>query len=156
MVRLTKVALALSVGIWGLLSGLHNLAGYEKGLAAVREVLTMKTVPVQPYPVDNELIITLGFAFIWLSKLIGGTLCAWGSVKMWKVRNEELVVFTKAKELAIAGCVVIFLMLFLGFNLISTILFMVFMSPVVETTHLSWAFAGEIGIIMIFLHMRDV
>lgn len=159
MTRNIKILLALAVALWGILGGLGNLATYEQGMSMVEAVVSMKTIaaealpdgPVEPAP----MLVTLGFAFIWLLKLLGGLLCLIGAVRMWSNRKASAELFADAKRWAIAGCGVLFFMLFFGFSLVAVGPFKLYLSPMISTVELAALFAGQIGLVMIFLNQQD-
>ncbi len=156
LIRKIKIMFAVAVGIWGLWGGIGNLLGYEGGYGAVKAVLSMSTLSEPAaYAITNSFLIHLGFAFIWLTKLTGGTLCLLGAKNMWADLETPRDDFQRAKSFAIAGCAIILFMLFFGFNFIAANVFMLYQSPMISAVELSWIFAGEIGLILIFLNMRD-
>jgi predicted small integral membrane protein len=159
MIRSTKTLLTLAVALWGLLGGLGNLASYEEGLQSVQAVLSMETLPEDAIPegprVPNPLILHLGFAFIWILKLVGGMLCLVGSVQMWRARNSEQADFAAAKRWGIFGCGVLFFMLFFGFSLVAIGPFKLYLSPLESAVQLAALFAAQIGLVMIFLQQKE-
>ena len=159
VIRYVKILLALAVALWGLLGGIGNLTSYQDGMKSVQAVLSMETLPesVAPdAPSDpGQLMVTAGFAFIWLLKLIGGSLCLVGVFRMWFSRKADPVRFEHAKRWAISGCGVLLFMLFFGFSLIAVGPFKLYLSPMVSAVELAALFAAQIGIVMVFLNQRD-
>lgn len=159
MIRNTKILLALAVALWGLLGGLGNLASYQEGSQSVATVLSMETLPEgyvrdEPGP-PSALWVNLGFLFIWGLKLSGGALCLVGVVQMWRRRKANAADFLAAKRWAIAGCGVLFFMLFFGFSLIAVGPFKLYLSPLISAVELAALFAAQIGVVMLFLHQAD-
>jgi len=159
MIRRLKVVLALVVGLWGVLGGLGNLGGYEEGSRAVEAVLSMETLggdaTGSPLATRHPVAIALGFAWIWVLKLVGGSLCLVGAARMWRARDSDAGRFAHAKRWAILGCGVLFVMLFFGFSLVAVGPYGLYRSELVSAVELAWAFAGQVGIVMLFLNQRD-
>ena len=159
MIRNIKILLALAVALWGIMGGLGNLASYEHGAATVETVMSMKTLPPEVLPdgpgEPAPLLVALGFAFIWVLKLVGGALCLVGTFRMWIARKAESEIFSDAKRWAIAGCGVILFMLFFGFSLVAVGPFKLYLSPMISSVELAALFAGQIGLVMVFLNQRD-
>lgn len=159
MIRYTKILLALAVALWGLFGGLGNLLNYQEGLQSVYSVLSMETLPesaLRDGPrTPGPLLVFLGFAFIWSLKLAGGALCLVGAIRMWVNRKAGPADFTRAKRWAIAGCGIMFFMLFFGFNLVAVGPFKLYLSPLISAVELAALFAGQIGLVMVFLHQAE-
>jgi predicted small integral membrane protein len=159
MIRYIKMLLTLAVALWGLLGALGNLTNYQEGAHSVTAVLSMETLPetasgkeiTQPGPA----MVTLGFLFIWGLKLVGGFLCLVGVIQMWRNRNADTSAFGDAKRWAIAGCGVLFFMLFFGFSLVAVGAFKLYLSPMISAVELAALFAGQIGIVMLFLQQKE-
>jgi predicted small integral membrane protein len=159
LIRHTKILLALAVALWGLLGAIGNLTNYEQGMGSVHAVLSKETLPEGASPEGpsdpGPVLVTLGFAFIWLSKLIGGALCLVGVVRMWASRNGDVADFAHAKRWAIAGCGVLLFMLFFGFNVVAVGPFKLYLSPMISAVELAALFAAQIGIVMLFLNQKE-
>ncbi|MEE4173178.1 MAG: DUF2165 family protein [Xanthomonadales bacterium] len=159
MHRFTQLLLVLAVALWGLLGGLGNLASYQAGMESVETVLSMETLPEGSVSADRKppprALVTLGFAFIWALKLIGGTLCLVGAVQMWISRKADASAFQEAKRWAIAGCGVLIFMLFFGFSFVAVGPYKLFLSPLISAVELAALFAVQIGIVMLFLNQRE-
>jgi len=159
MIRYTKILLALAVALWGLLGGMGNLMNYQDGAQSVTAVLSMETIPHADSANKNippdSIMVTLGFMFIWGLKLVGGALCLVGFIQMWRTRRADACDFGEAKKWAIAGCGLLFFMLFFGFSLVAVGPFKLYLSPMISTVELAALFAGQIGIVMLFLHQQE-
>lgn len=158
MIRTVKIFLALTVGLWGLLGGIGNLQDYEGGLRSVASVMSMETLPpemVSGLATRNPTLVALGFAFIWGLKLLGGVLCGLGAVTMFRARRADADTFQAAKRWAIAGCAVLFFMLFFGFNFVAVGPYKLYASDLASAVHLAALFAAQVGIVMVFLGLRD-
>lgn len=159
MIRIIKIVLLAAVAAWGLAGGLANLAGYESGIKTVSSVVSMETLPPGAGPESpeppNPTLVTLGYGFIWSFKLIGGALALIGAVLMWRRRRADVDTFRQAKKWGIAGCAVMFFMLFVGFSLIAIGPFKLYLSPMISAVYQAAAFATQIGLVMVFLAQED-
>lgn len=159
MIRYTKMLLTLAVALWGLLGGFGNLANYQEGAQSVEAVLSMETLPEdvsrKGHGEPPPFVTSLGFAFIWVLKLLGGSLCLIGLFRMWTSRNADVREFAAAKRWSIAGCGLLVFMLFFGFSLVAVGPFKLYLSPLISAVELAALFAAQIGIIMVFLHQPE-
>ena len=159
MLRNMKILLALAVALWGLLGAIGNLSDYERGAGMVEDVVSMKTLPPKMFPDEtaepSPMLITLGFAFIWGLKLLGGLFCLLGAFRMWMSRKAASEIFSNAKRWAVSGCGIMLFMLFFGFSLVAVGPFKLYLSPMISTVELAALFAAQIGLIMVFLNQHD-
>jgi len=158
MIRNLKIIFASIFALWGILGGLMNLAGYQMGYGAVEAVVSMAHMDPELRPAwatENAVIVHLGFALIWGLKLLGGVFLAIGARQMWQARTLSADHFNAAKEKAVVGLGVLLIMLIGGFNLFAANIFAIWAGPIANAFDISWAFAGEIGLVMLFMHMHD-
>ena len=143
MIRNLKIIFAAIFALWGITGGLMNLMHYSEGYGAVEAVVSMAHMDPASQPfwaTDNAAVVHLGYALIWGLKLLGGFLLANGAHQMWQAKS---------------GLGVLLIMLIGGFNLFATNIFAMWSGPIASSFDLSWAFAGEIGLVMLFMHMHD-
>ena len=105
----------------------------------------------------NPVVITIGALFIVLSKIVAGVLCLIGAWRMWGARAGEAAVYTRAKNMALAGCAVAVFMLFFGFIVIGESWFELYRSeslrgPVLES---AYRYGGMIALIALFVGSRE-
>lgn len=159
MIRYTKILLVITVALWGIMGAVGNLASYEDGMSAVESVLSMGTLPETAVPEGRSqpghMFVTLGFAFIWLLKLVGGAFCLVGAVQMWMARKADAGVFDSAKRWAVAGCGVLIFMLFFGWSFVAVGPYKLYLSPLVSSVELAALFVAQIGIVMLFVNQRE-
>ena len=55
----------------------------------------------------------------------------------------------------LAGCGVLFFMLFFGFSLIAVGPFKLYLSPLISAVEMAALFAAQIGVVMLFLQQAD-
>jgi len=155
MLRTIKIILVLLVSLWGLLGGIGNLLGYARGLEQVEMVMAREgafTAGGIFVPMTHPLLTHLGYAVIWVGKLLTGVLCLWGAITLWRLRQASGTDFHSAKQIALAGCGVALIALFGGFIVSGGVYFGMWSS---ELGALSHDFATQyivcIGIIALFV-----
>ena len=122
MLRITKILLIAAVAVFLLLGATFNIAGWNGTLGAVAATTTMATIEGRAdnwKATSSPAVIVGGAAFIVVMKILAGLLCAAGVVRMWTTRNHEPAAFSSSKALALAGCGVAMLLLFLGWIVIA-------------------------------------
>lgn len=114
-----QVAIVASMAFWGIMDGIGNLIVYDTWVKIVAYVLTLEELMVngEPHPraIYNPVLPHLGYAFIYLSKMIGGVFCVMSGIAMWKARSEVYEVFNAAKEKFYIGIGFFLFMLIFGF-----------------------------------------
>jgi predicted small integral membrane protein len=117
MLRITKILLVLSVALWGVLGALGNVEDWKGTTGAVAAVASMSTFlggAERWQATTNPLIIGAAAACIVLFKIATAGLCLAGASRMWERRKGDAGTFGEAKGLALAGCGVAVLGLFVG------------------------------------------
>jgi len=158
MIRNLKIIFAGIFALWGILGGLMNLGEYQMGYGAVESVISMAHMDPEMRPVwatENAVVVQMGFARIGGLKLLGGAVLAIGARQMWQARKSSADAFNAAKAKAVVGLGVLLIMLIGGFNVFAANIFAIWSGPVANAFDISWAFAGEIGLVMLFMHMHD-
>ena len=107
IIRLSKVLLAASVGVFALLVGIDNLLDYGANLVFVEHVLSMDTTfPGSALRWRAITSPSLQNAAYWLiigAELFTGVLCLAGAWRMFAARETSAARFNAAKDLAVAG-----------------------------------------------------
>ena len=160
MLRITKIALVLSIAMWALLGALGNIvdwAGTTGAVAATTSMSTFDLVPASTRATSNPLVVLLGALFITLLKISTGALCLFGAWKMWAARAADAAAFARAKTFALTGCGVAMFMLFAGWIVIAETWFELWRSPAMLEPVLGSAFryCGTIGVIALFVGARE-
>ncbi len=152
-IRLVKIFLVLSVGLWGLIGTIGNLSGLPDTYAAVEQVTTMSGVPEgvgPPWRTANTLVVWAGVAAIVvgkLSALLGGI----GGVFMLKHLGSPTNVFNRSKTWAVTGCGMAFAMMFFSFTVVAESAFFMFFSPEAGAGELAFRFSGSFALIALFV-----
>lgn len=159
MIRNLKIALAVLVALWGFFGGIGNLTEISKGYGEVAATLSMEGTTDgagQWRAISHPIVIWIGFAFIFLSKLAAGALCAYGSWQMWQARGAAASMFNAAKKPAVLGCGVALIMLIGGFIVVADTWFSLWQSDLGNRSlPIAFRYAACIGIIMLFLNQED-
>lgn len=107
MIRIVKILFMLSIATWGVLGAIANLMAYPDGYYSVQFTFSMQGAANAPglwRAIENPLLIHLGFAVIWGSKLAGGLLASYGTLQMWSQRQATAKAFDEAKNLWAIRC----------------------------------------------------
>ena len=156
MLRVTKIFLIASIGIWALLGAVGNVVDWGGTIGAVQAATSMSTfdpVPASSRATTNAAIVLSGALFIICLKVASGVLCLWGAWQMWLQRAASASVFAKAKTCALTGCGVAMFLLFTGWIVIAETWYELWRSPTMLEPVLQSAFryCGTIGVIALFV-----
>lgn len=160
MLKQSKSIMIFTVALWGFVGAFHNMIDWSGTIGAVGAATSMATIPGGSeswQATSNLLVIWLGALFIVGCKLLTGTLCAIGAVRMWRAQRTEVTTYNSAKELALTGCAIAIIMLFGGFIVIGESWFELWRSesmlePVLQS---AFRYAGMISLIAIFVASND-
>ena len=157
-IRLVKILLALSVGLWGLIGLVGNLAGLSDTYEAVQHVTSMSGVPEDvgpPWRTSNAIIVSIGVVAIVLGKL-AAVLAGVGGIVMMKNRNESAEAFRQSKRWAVAGAGLAFAMMFLSFTVLAETAFFMFFGPEAGAGELAFRYSASFALIALFLGQPEV
>ncbi|HUO12810.1 MAG TPA: DUF2165 family protein [Caulobacteraceae bacterium] len=158
MLRIVKILLVVGVLAWAVVGLWDNLAGWRETNAAVMAVTSMKTLPPggpeRWRAIADAPVILAGAVFILLFKLATVGLCAAGAWRMWTRRSADADTFGKAKTLALAGCSIAVLGLFIGWIVIAEEWFETYRSAH-DAGELAFRYGGFIGVIALLVATRD-
>lgn len=153
-IRLVKIFLALSVGLWGLIGAIGNLSGLSGVYETVAQVTTMSGVPEgvgPPWQTDNPVVVWVGVMTIVLGKLaalLGGV----GGIVMLRHLRSELHDFQNSKTWAVAGCGMAFALTFFSFTVVAESgFFMFYSSGASAAGELAFRISGSFALIAIFI-----
>ena len=159
IVRLSKIALVLAVGLFGLLVGGDNVIDYATNYAFVTHVMDMDTVfpdsALTWRAVTSPVVHEIAYAGIIAAELLSGGLCVAGAARLWKVRGELAQDFNTAKDLAVAGLALGFVLWFGGFLVVGGEWFQMWQSKTWNGQETAFRFIACIGLVLIFLNQRD-
>jgi predicted small integral membrane protein len=153
-VRLVKIFLALSVGVFGLIGTIGNLSGLSEVYEAVERVTTMSGIPEgvgPPWRTGNPAVIWMGVAAIVFGKL-AALLSGVGGVLMIKHLKSGSQAFQNSKKWAIVGCALAFGLTFFSFTVVAESAFFMFYSPAEGGAGaLAFRLSGSFALIALFI-----
>jgi predicted small integral membrane protein len=159
IVRLSKIALVLAVGLFGLLVGGDNVIDYATNYAFVTHVMDMDSVfpdsTMTWRAVTSPVLHEIAYAGIIAAELLSGALCVAGAARLWKVRAELAQDFNTAKGLAVAGLALGFVLWFGGFLVVGGEWFQMWQSNAWNGQEAAFRFIVCIGLVLVFLNQRD-
>jgi predicted small integral membrane protein len=138
-----KTALIVMVAVWAFSSALQNVIDWQGTIAAVIATTSMATIEggETSWKATSEPVLAwTGALFILLSKVLAGTLCAIGALKMWGAQDKDINTYNKAKNIALTGCFVAIIMLFGGFIVVAEGWFELWRSETLRTPVIESAF----------------
>ncbi len=159
IVRLSKIALVLAVGLFGLLVGGDNVIDYATNYAFVTHVMDMDTIfpdsTLTWRAVTSPALHEMAYAGIIAAELLSGALCITGAARLWKGRAASAQDFNAGKNVAVAGLVLALLLWFGGFLIVGGEWFQMWQSKTWNGQEAAFRFIACIGLVLIFLNQRD-
>ncbi len=159
MLRGLKVALIASVAAYCLLGMIANLADWPRTLGSIRGVVSMATVeggPTRWQATTSPVVVIGGAIYIVLFKTVAGLVCLLGAWRMWIARRTDAAAFAQAKTLALVGCGVAVLGLYLGWTVVAEQVFDLWRSKVfAQSANTAFRYAASIALIALFVGMRE-
>ena len=159
-IRLAKVVLVLSASLFCLLVGYNNVVDYGSNFMFVQHVLSMDTV----FP-DNAVragraiadprLHHLFYSVIIFCELLLGFVLLAGGVLMLRAIGSPGAAFNRAKGLAVLGLAGGVAFWFVAFLVVGGEWFQMWQSSIWNGQESAFRFVGSIGIIMVFVAMRD-
>jgi predicted small integral membrane protein len=159
-VRLAKILLILSAGVFCLLVGYNNIVDYGSNFMFVQHVLTMDTT----FP-DNAVRASraltdprfhqAGYWMIIAAEISIGVICITGALRLLAVLRAPAAAFNDAKTIAIVGLAAGVGFWFMTFMVVGGEWFQMWQSQIWNGQQAAFRFIGSIGLIMIFVAMDD-
>ena len=157
--RYGKVGLVASVAFFLFLVVLNNLTDYRSNYLFVENVLNMSTTfegnQLMWRRIESPLIHHLFYWGIIAWEAAAMVLCGWGSWLLWKNREAPAGTFQQAKQWAVAGLILSLLQWFVAFITVGGEWFLMWQSPTWNGQDAAHRMFVILGIILIFLVMRD-
>lgn len=160
IVRLAKILLILSAGVFCLLVGYNNIVDYGSNFMFVQHVLTMDTT----FPdnalrasraLSNPQLHHLAYWLIIAAEIAIGLICVAGALRLVPVLRGPAAAFNDAKTFAIIGLAAGVGFWFMGFLVVGGEWFQMWQSQIWNGQEPAFRFIGSIGLIMIFVAMDD-
>jgi predicted small integral membrane protein len=159
VIRLSKVALVLSVGAWVALVAFGNITDYGTNLVAVQHTLRMDTIPPDVHIHYRALSAPALHQAAYLAIIAAEALCAalcWaGGLAMARRRRADAALFQRAKSLAVAGLTLGVVIWQLGFLAIAGEWFGAWLSPQWNPADSAFRFAMLILGVLIYVIQPD-
>lgn len=156
--RLSKVVLVWSIALFASLVAFNNLTDYDSNYAIISHVLKMDTT----FPdnkglwraIESPVVYHMIYGIIILTETIIAGLCGLGGLRLYQNINDPAA-FNQAKNLAILGLTLGFLLWFTGFMTIGGEWFLMWQSEVANGQQAAFRLVTIIGITLIYLTRTD-
>lgn len=159
MTRCAKVAVTAALALFAALVAFNNLTDYGSNFAFVHHVLAMDTIfagsQARWRAIDAPAMWHAAYAFIIALEAVTALLLARGALAMWRTRRASAAQFTRAKQTAIAGALVGFLLWFVGFMVVGGEWFLMWQSREWNGQDSAFRFHITLLALMIFLAQAD-
>lgn len=160
MLRAIKIVLVATVATFALFSGISDLVNWRGTVENVGMVTAMSSWQggaASWKALGNTPLNWLGAVWIIGGDLAAAVLCGTSVARMWRARKAGESEFSSAKNLALAGCGVLAIMLFGGFNVLAETWFELWRSdamrgPVLDTVY---RYLGSILLIALFVASKE-
>lgn len=157
-VRLTKVILALSIGVWGLAGLMGNLVALTDVYAEVEGITSMAAVPDgegPPWGTTNPIIVWAGVLAIVLGK-VAAVVCGWGGIVMARHFRAPADQFKAAKKIAYIGSALAFALGMIAFTIFAEgMFFMFYAGGAAMAGELAFRFSASFALITLFIAQND-
>jgi predicted small integral membrane protein len=121
--RYAKIVMSLSLAAFCLLVAFDNITDYGTNYLFVQHVLSMDTTfpgNVLMYrAITNPVLWQWAYAAIIAAEGLTGLLFLAGAIQLFRLRNAPGAAFNQGKTLVIAGCLLAFLVWYLGFMVVA-------------------------------------
>jgi predicted small integral membrane protein len=159
LIRLSKIALVLSVAFFLFLVVLNNLTDYGSNYLFVENVLGMTTVfegnELMWRAIDSPVIHTIFYYSIILWEASAMVLCIFGAFKLLQSLQGSKKEFESAKQIAIGGLVLSMLQWFIAFISVGGEWFTMWQSPSWNGQDAAFRMFACIGIVLLFLYLPE-
>jgi predicted small integral membrane protein len=159
LIRIAKVALLFSTGLFALLAGAGNLLDPAPNLEFVVHVLSMDTVfsPSQSAwrAITSPILHRMAFWLIVAIELIVAALCVWGSARLLACLRAPAERFNAAKGPAVAGLTLGIILWFTGFIAVGGEWFLMWQSQSWNGIEAAFRFAVILFLTLLFTVSED-
>ncbi|QEX23833.1 membrane protein [Hypericibacter adhaerens] len=157
--RLSKIALVAAVALFALLVAFGNVTDYGSNLAFVQHVFMMDTIfpgsTIKYRAITSPALQRAGYAAIIAAEALTGILCAWGALRLWRLRRAPAHDFNRGKAVAIVGLTLGFLLWQVGFMTVGGEWFGMWMSSQWNGIESAFRFFITILGVLIYLALPD-
>jgi predicted small integral membrane protein len=159
IVRLAKIILSLTLGLFCLLVAFDNVIDPGTNYAFVQHVLSMDSTfaenGLKYRAMTTPIAWQIAFAAIVAAEALAGVLFVVGAVVLWRVRLSGADAFNKAKGYAIAAATLAFLVWFLGFMVVGGEWFEMWQSKIWNGQEAAFRFYISVLVVLVFINQPD-
>ena len=159
ILRIAKTLLVLAIALYYTLVVLNNTTDYNSNFQFIRHVLMMdSTFPNNSAmwrAINSPSIHTLFYITIITWESLTMILCWWGGIKLARNLKAPAAMFHQSKNIAIAGLTLSLLMWFVAFLTIGAEWFMMWQSTTWHGQEAAFRMFTVVGIVLLFLSMKD-
>ena len=161
MIRMSKIALVVFVGLQGLFYGLNNIVNFKQAISFVTGVLPMEGHAAYPNAFGPAItwppLIVATLCIIIIGELLIAGLSFKGAYDMARARNEPSGMFNMAKKYAVLGCAMALVVWFGMFLAVGGAYFQMWQTEL-GAAAMTGAFQYSMasGIILLFVQAPDV
>ncbi len=156
--RLSKVVMLLAFALYTALVAIGNLTDYDSNFSIVKHVLRMDTTfpnnRVMWRAIESSSLHHVAYGFIIFSEILIALLCCVGGLRLLQNLNNP-VAFDQAKNCAILGLILGFILWFTGFMTIGGEWFLMWQSNVANGQEAAFRLVVIISLMLIHLTHRD-
>jgi predicted small integral membrane protein len=157
--RLAKIVMVLILAVFCLLVAFDNLTDYATNYLFVQHVLSMDTTfsgnSLMYRSIINPIAWQVAYALIIAAEAATGVLLLAGAVRLWQARAGSGTDFNRAKDYAVAGSALAFLVWFFGFMVVAGEWFAMWESQTWNGQEAAFRFVLVILAVLIFLNQAD-
>jgi predicted small integral membrane protein len=157
--RLAKIVMVLILAVFCLLVAFDNLTDYATNYLFVQHVLSMDTTfpgnSLMYRSIINPIAWQVAYALIIAAEAATGVLLLAGAVRLWQAREASGTDFNRAKDYAVAGSALAFLVWFFGFMVVAGEWFAMWESQTWNGQEAAFRFVLVILAVLIFLNQTD-
>ena len=161
LIRMSKIALVVFVGLQGLFSGLNNIVNFKQAISFVTGVLPMEGHAAYPNAFGPAItwppLIVATLCVIIIGELLIAGLSFKGAYDMLRARNGPSGMFNMAKKYAVLGCAMALVVWFGMFLAVGGAYFQMWQTEL-GAAAMTGAFQYSMasGIILLFVQAPDV
>ncbi len=157
--RVAKTALVFAIALYYTLIVLNNTTDYDSNFQFIRHVLMMdSTFPNNSAmwrAINSPAIHTLFYITVITWESLTMILCWWGGIKLARAAKASATTFHQAKNIAIAGLTLSLLMWLVAFLTIGAEWFLMWQSSRWNGQEAAFRMFTVVGIVLLFLSMKD-
>ncbi|RYF81479.1 MAG: DUF2165 domain-containing protein [Comamonadaceae bacterium] len=159
LTRLAKILMTGALALFALLVAFNNLTDYGSNFAFVQHVLSMDSTfagnAAMYRAITTPALWHVAYALIIAGELLAGVLLLVGAIALWRARRASSAAFARAKQWAVAGAALGFLVWFFGFMVVGGEWFLMWQSAKWNGQNAAFRFYMAILGVLIFVNQPD-